>query len=213
MSGLAISSVSRETRERLERFTAEVSRWQKVQNLVGTGTLDQIWERHVLDSLQLIDHEPHASTWLDLGSGAGFPGLVLGISFASRPEAMVHLVECNSRKCAFLRHAARVTGAKVQVHEERLETTIKRFVGKVDVVTARALAPLDQMFDWTEPLIAQGAVGLFPKGRNYKAELTDAAGCWKFTADMLPSQTDSQARVVRVTTLEKRSRPAIEEGL
>ena len=195
--------VSRETGARLAILVQELERWQKIKNLVAESTLTQVWSRHVADSLQLLALQPAARAWLDLGSGAGFPGLVLGISLASEPGAVVHLVESNARKCAFLRHVARETGARVEVHETRLEAAVDGFVGRVEVVTARALAPLGTLFGWTESLVQTGTIGLFPKGRDLQAELTEAEKSWKFAGEMLPSQTDSQARIVRVTALER----------
>lgn len=170
----------------------------------------EAWTRHVEDSLQLLGHAPSARRWLDLGSGAGFPGLVLAIALADIPDASVHLVESNARKCAFLRHAARETGARAKVHESRLETAIPEFIGRVEVVTARALAPLDRLFTWTKPLFDAGSIALFPKGRGVQAELTEAEKSWKLTAEMLPSLTDSHARIVRVTSLEPQ--PTLQQG-
>lgn len=195
---LAGFDVSRETRERLEALVAELRRWQQVKNLVGPETLKEVWHRHVADSLQLAALAPEARTWVDLGSGAGFPGLVLGIAAAERPGTVVHLVESNSRKCAYLRHAARVTGAAVKVHDARLETVIDGFQGQVDVVTARALAPLPQLLAWTEPLLRTGAIGLFPKGQDASSELTEARKSMRFNAEMFASRTDPRATILRV---------------
>ena len=197
-------NVSRETFEKLELLERELRRWQAIKNLVGPGTLDQIWERHIVDSLQLLDLAPEAKTWLDLGSGAGFPGLVLAIAGAER-GLKVHLVESNSRKCAFLRHIARLTGAPAKVHEARLETLVPDFVGKADVVSARALASLAMLLDWTEPLLKAGTMGLFPKGRDAEIELTEARKKWTFEAEILPSLTDSEARILRITSIESHS--------
>jgi len=191
--------VSRETRARLDILVAELRRWQRVKNLVGPETLNDVWRRHVADSLQLAAAAPDARTWLDLGSGAGFPGLVLGILAAERPGSMVHLVESNGRKCAFLRHGARATGAAVKVHDARLEDVIEDFVGQVDVVTARALAPLPQLLAWTEPLLKNGALGLFPKGQDAAAELTEAAKSMRFNAETIVSRTDPRASILRIT--------------
>jgi len=156
-------NVSRETFEKLELLERELRRWQAIKNLVGPATLTQIWDRHIVDSLQLLDLAPEAKTWLDLGSGAGFPGLVLAIAGAER-GLNVHLVESNSRKCAFLRQIARLTGAAATIHEARLETFVPGFIGKADVVSARALASLDMLLDWTAPMskadngpVSQGA--------------------------------------------------------
>ncbi len=197
-------NVSRETFEKLELLERELRRWQAIKNLVGPATLDRIWERHIVDSLQLLDLAPEARTWLDLGSGAGFPGLVLAIAGAER-GLKVHLVESNSRKCAFLRHIARLTGSAASVHEARLEAVIPGFIGKADVVSARALAALTQLLDWTEPVLKAGTIGLFPKGRDVEIELTEARKKWTFEAEILPSLTDSEARILRITSIESHS--------
>lgn len=197
-------NVSRETFEKLELLERELRRWQGIKNLVGPATIDQIWERHIVDSLQLLDLAPDAKTWIDIGSGAGFPGLVLAIAGAER-GLKVHLVESNSRKCAFLRQIARLTGSAVTIHEARLETVILRFVGKADVVSARALAALDQLLDWTAPLLKARTIGLFPKGRDVETELTEARKKWTFEAETLPSSTDSSARILRITSIESHS--------
>src|SRR5918997_4446322 len=196
----AAIDVSRETKEKLELMERELRRWQAIKNLVGPATLDQIWDRHIVDSLQLLELAPEAKTWLDLGSGAGFPGLVLAIAGAER-GLKVHLVESNSRKCAFLRHIVRLTGADATVHEARLETVVPGFVGMADVVSARALAALAQLLDWTAPLLNAGTIGLFPKGRDAEIELTEARKQWTFEAETLPSSTDSCARILRITSI------------
>jgi 16S rRNA (guanine527-N7)-methyltransferase len=197
-------NVSRETFEKLKLLEGELRRWQAIKNLVGPATLDRIWDRHIVDSLQLLDLAPDAKTWLDLGAGAGFPGLVLAITGVER-GLQVHLVESNSRKCAFLRHIARLTGASAKVHEARLETVVPGFVGKADVVSARALASLPMLLDWTEPLLKAGTIGLFPKGRDAEIELTEARKKWTFEAEILPSLTDPDARILRITSIESHS--------
>ncbi len=197
-------NVSRETQGKLELLERELRRWQAIKNLVGPATLDQIWDRHIVDSLQLLDLAPDAKTWVDLGSGAGFPGLVLAIAGQER-GLKVHLVESNSRKCSFLRHVARLTDSAVTVHPARLETVIPQFVGKADVVSARALASLTQLLEWTEPMLKAGTTGLFPKGRDAESELTEARKRWTFEADILPSCTDSDARILRITSIESQS--------
>lgn len=197
-------NVSRETFEKLELLERELRRWQAIKNLVGPATLTQVWDRHIVDSLQLLDLAPDAKTWLDLGSGAGFPGLVLAIAGAER-GLHVHLVESNSRKCAFLRQIARLTEAPATVHEARLETEVPGFIGKADVVSARALASLSMLLNWTEPLLKAGTMGLFPKGRDAEIELTEARKKWTFEAEILPSLTDSDARILRITSIESHS--------
>jgi 16S rRNA (guanine527-N7)-methyltransferase len=197
-------NVSRETNDRLSLLESELRRWQAIKNLVGPGTLDQIWERHIVDSLQLLELAPDAKTWLDLGSGAGFPGLVLAIAGFER-GLQVDLVESNSRKCAFLRHIVRLTGVRAKVHEARLEAVIPSFVGKTDVVSARALASLTKLLEWAEPMLKTGTTGLFPKGRDVESELTEAMESWTFNAEILPSRTDADARILRITSIESLS--------
>lgn len=204
VSQMSLADVSRETLDRLKLLESELRRWQAIKNLVGSGTLDDIWTRHIVDSVQLLDAAPEAQIWLDLGSGAGFPGLVIAIVGQERGLS-VDLVESNSRKCAFLRHVSRLTGAKANIHEARLEAVIPQFVGRAQVVSARALAPLAKLLEWTEPLLKTGTTGLFPKGRDVDAELTEAARSWKFNAEILPSQTDSDARILRITSIERMS--------
>lgn len=201
---LSALDVSRETLEKLQLLERELRRWQAIKNLVGPTTLDHIWDRHIVDSLQLLALAPEAKTWLDLGSGAGFPGLVLAIAGAER-GLHVHLVESNSRKCAFLRQIARLTGIRATVHEARLEAVIPGLIGKADVVSARALASLTLLLDWCEPLLKAGTIGLFPKGRDAEIELTEARKKWTFGVDILPSRTDPEARILRITSIESQS--------
>ncbi|HEV7440899.1 MAG TPA: 16S rRNA (guanine(527)-N(7))-methyltransferase RsmG [Methylobacterium sp.] len=199
---LAAAGVSRETAAKLDLYVAQLRRWQSVKNLVGPATLSEVWTRHVADALQLLDLAPEATRWLDLGSGAGIPGLILAIAGADRPGFTVDLVESNARKCAFLTEAARLTGAPARVHNARIEDVIGRLAG-AEIVCARALANLDQLLAWTEPLLKMGTTGLFPKGRDVEAELTQAAQRWRFVYDLHPSRTDSAARIVRVTDLSR----------
>lgn len=194
------TSVSHETLARLDTFVALLHRWQGVKNLVGPATLDAVWERHVADSLQLAAHAPRTGLWVDFGSGAGFPGLVLAILAAETPDMRVTLVESNARKCAFLREVARATGARAEIRDGRIEVVAAALSGAV-AVTARAVASLDTLLDWAKPLLTAGTVGLFPKGRDVEAELTAARERWRFDADLLPSRTASDAWIVRVTSL------------
>jgi 16S rRNA (guanine527-N7)-methyltransferase len=201
---LAEYDVSRETSAKLDLLVTELQRWQEIKNLVGSATLKEVWTRHIADSLQLLALEPAARRWLDLGTGAGFPGLVIAITLAERPGGDVHLVESNSRKCAFLRHVSRLAGAPATIHERRLEMAVDEFAGKAEVVTARALAPLPQLVGWTQGLLKTGTVGLFPKGREVQAELTEAAKSWRLDVDLVPSRTDPEARIVRVRSFQER---------
>jgi 16S rRNA (guanine527-N7)-methyltransferase len=129
---------------------------------------------------------------------------VLAIAGAER-GLKVHLVESNSRKCSFLRHVSRLTGAGATVHEARLKSVVPGFIGKADVVSARALASLSLLLEWTEPLLKAGTIGLFPKGRDAEIELTEARKRWTFEPDVLPSLTDSEARILRITSIESHS--------
>src|SRR4051812_39741691 len=137
--------VSREALHKLDILVDELERWQTIKNLVGPSTLSEVWPRHIADSLQLLAIEPQALRWADLGSGAGFPGLVLAIALAERAGAHVHLVESNSRKCAFLRPVARLAGAAATIHEARIEAVVSGLAGAVEIVTARAVAPLARL--------------------------------------------------------------------
>jgi 16S rRNA (guanine527-N7)-methyltransferase len=197
-TALRVTPVSHETAVQLGNFVELLLRWQKAVQLVAPSTLSSLWTRHIADSLQLIDLAPGAKTWIDLGSGAGFPGLVIAIALAEQSETRVHLVESDHRKCAFLREAARVTGAKVEVHSERIETFIGRLAGQVEVVTARALAPLPRLLDLAAPLLETGSRGIFLKGQDVDKELTGAAKSWKIRYDLVPSRTDERARIVVV---------------
>lgn len=199
---LAEAGVSRETAQALDLYVAQLRRWQGVKNLVGPATLAEVWTRHVADALQLHALAPEAGTWLDLGSGAGIPGLILAIAGRHRPGFRVDLVESNARKCAFLLETARLTGAPAHIRTARIEDAVGAYAG-VAVVCARAVAPLTQLLAWAEPLLTTGTLGLFPKGRDVAAELTEAAQRWRFVYDLVPSRTEPEARIVRVTALSR----------
>jgi 16S rRNA (guanine527-N7)-methyltransferase len=197
-------TVSRESLERLVAFTGLVRDWQRIKNLVGPSTLAELWTRHVADSVQLAGLAPLDGTWADLGSGAGFPGLVIAILMADAPgDGVVHLVESNLRKAAFLREAARRIGACATVHAERAEGVLPA-LGKVDVVTARAFAPLVSLLEYAQPLVEKGALALLPKGQDVEAELTEASRYWKFDYERLPSRTNPAAVILRVRAIERR---------
>ena len=204
---LALTPVSRETSDRLDRFVAVLLTWQRRVNLIATSTEPEIWTRHIADSLQLLALAPQARIWVDLGSGGGFPGLVVACALADRAGAQVHLVEANAKKAAFLHEAARVTGAPALVHAERIEAFTRKAPAAVDVVTARALAPLVELLAYAYPLLKRGACGLFPKGQDVESELTEVAKYWKIQASLAVSRTDPKARIVVVRGLEAKSRP------
>jgi 16S rRNA (guanine527-N7)-methyltransferase len=187
--------VSRETVERLQVYADLLVKWQAKINLVGPTTLPDLWRRHILDSAQLFGRLP-AGPVLDLGSGAGFPGLVLAIMGAGP----VHLVESDARKCAFLREAARVTGAPAVVHNLRIEA-LAPF--PIAAVTARALAPLAQLLDWAEPFLQQSVECLFLKGRNSEDELTQAGKTWMMKSERIPSLSDPSGLILHLCEVHR----------
>jgi 16S rRNA (guanine527-N7)-methyltransferase len=191
-------SVSRETWDRLDRYVALLLERQQVMNLVAPSTLPQLWTRHVADSLQLLPLAPAARTWIDFGSGAGFPGMVIACALAEIAGAAVHLVDGTKKKAAFLSDVARDLALPVTVHPERMEDFARTNRVSFDVVTARAVAPLSKLLDYANPLLKKGTVGLFPKGQDVAAELTEAAKSWKIEAELVPSKTDPQGRIVLV---------------
>jgi 16S rRNA (guanine527-N7)-methyltransferase len=195
-------SVSRETLEILDLYVSELRRWQTVKNLVGPGTLEDIWGRHIADSLQLYALAPASSEWLDLGSGAGLPGLVIA-AYGKHAGIAVTLVEANSRKCSFLRETARRMSLPVTILEGRIESVVSKLDRKIDVVTARALAPLTQLIEWAYPLLTTGAIGIFPKGADASIELTESRKSWRFNANSTPSRTDPQGRILTISSVSK----------
>jgi 16S rRNA (guanine527-N7)-methyltransferase len=194
--------VSRETEARLDRFVEQLRDRQQRINLIAPSSEPMLWTRHIADSLQLLALAPQARVWADLGSGAGFPGLAIACALADTPGACVHLVESNTKKAAFLRDAAQAAGAPAVVHAVRIADFIKEPPQTIEVVTARAVAPLNELLAAAYPLLIKGAVGVFPKGQGVDAELTEAAKCWKIQASLTPSRTDPKARIVSVQGLE-----------
>jgi len=201
---LALVPVSRETAARLDAFVTLLLKWQQRANLVARSTLGHVWTRHVVDSLQLLPLASHARTWVDLGSGGGFPGLVIACALAEVPGGKIHLVESNGKKAAFLRQAARVLAVPALVHALRIEDFVIRYADSADIVTARALASLDKLLSYAEPLLRRGAQGLFLKGQDVEAELAKASRYWVIEAELVPSQTSPQGRVVIVRRAERR---------
>ena len=197
-------NVSRETISKLSAYEALLRQWQKTINLVAPSTLDDIWGRHFADSAQLLALAPaEARAWLDLGSGAGFPGLVLAILLAGRGGASMTLVESDTRKAAFLAEVARQTGVPVDILRDRIENRATQ--AKLDVITARALAPLPRLLDLAAPYFTAETVGLFLKGREAQAEVDQALKRWEFLSALHPSQTDREGRVVEVRALKAKT--------
>lgn len=193
--------------ERLEIYAGLLQRWSHVKDLVAPGSLEQIWHRHFADSAQLLHHLGSAKTVLDLGSGAGFPGLVIGILQRDVSGFRAHLVESNARKCAFLKDVARQTGAPVDIYAARIQDfATQNRVDNIDVVTARALAPLGDLLELAAPFFRSETLGLFLKGRTAADELRDAGARWHFEAELHESVTDSEARIVAIRQLSPRGR-------
>jgi 16S rRNA (guanine527-N7)-methyltransferase len=207
---LSLTPVSRETLERLDRFVELLLTWQHTTHLIARSTVAHLWTRHIADSLQLLNLAPDAHVWVDLGAGAGFPGLVIACALAGRPGARVHLIESNRKKAAFLREAQRLTAVPASVHAMRIEEFAASFDGPADVVTARAVAPLKSLLDQCFPLLGKsGAMGLFPKGQNAELELREVRespmmGAWTMNATLMPSRTDPAGRIVLIRDVERR---------
>jgi len=189
--------VSRETREKFNRYSELLLKWQKTVNLVSDTTLEDLAERHFLDSAQLIKYIPDPQIKLaDLGSGAGFPGLIL----AMMGIAEVHLIESDVRKATFLREVSRETGAKVTVHDDRVEDTV---IAGLDLITARALAPLKDLLVMADKLSTpdHSFCCLFMKGEKTDEELDKAKKRWNFTVEIHQSVTDNTGKILKISNL------------
>ena len=196
----ALSGVSRETLARLEAYAELLVRWSPRINLVGADTLKDLWRRHFLDSAQLVAHVPEGTQSLvDLGSGAGFPGLVLAISGVKGVE----LIEADARKCAFLREAARIAAAPALIRNARIERAPAHIV---DVVTARGCAPLDRLLVLAQPFIGPDTVCLFPKGERATQELTAASQAWTMETTCHESCTDRRGVILCLRRVGRRER-------
>lgn len=193
-----ILPVSRETLARLEAYVALLRRWQPAQNLVSPKTLGEVWQRHIADSAQLVALLPNVLRWVDLGSGAGLPGMITAILLTGREGTLVHLVESNQRKCAFLRSVIRETGAPAIVHEGRIESVLKQWREPVDYISARALASLTDLLDLAEPLFAAGTRAAFHKGGDFDAELAEASKSWSLDLVRHKSMIDRDSTIVEI---------------
>ena len=193
---LAPYNVSRESFAKLQVYVDLLLAWQSRINLIGPSTLDSIWTRHILDSVQLLPLLPGKTPIIaELGSGAGFPGLVIALTGGLQ----AHLYESNGKKAAFLREAIRKTGAHAQVHNVRLETLAGATnVPLVQCVLARALAPLPLLLDYAEPFLRTGSTGLFHKGQDVDLELTEATKYWRLTFSKHQSVCDSRGVILEV---------------
>lgn len=191
--------VSRETLDRLSRYAEILCKWQPIQNLVAPKTLPDLWNRHIADSAQLMALAPNARIWVDMGTGAGFPGMVIAILLANQGECGVHLIESNARKCAFLGEVARETEAAVTLHNERVEALdASGPLGHVDIVTARAVAPLNRLLEFSAPLFGAETRGLFLKGRRASEEVDAALEAWTFRHQAHSSKTDAEGVILEI---------------
>ncbi len=186
-----ISGVSRETQDRLQQFADLFRKWAKTINLVAPSTQDDMWQRHIADSAQIFRLAGKAGTWVDLGSGGGFPGIITAILLSEYEDGWVHLVESNQKKAAFLRVALASTGARGTIHAVRIEDAPK-LIPRCDFVSARALADLDKLLGYASPwLLDQQSTAFFHKGRDYESELKNAHSRWRF--DLVRHQSSIQA--------------------
>ena len=196
---LGSMSVSRETTSCLDEFADLLNRWRLITDLISPATWLTLWTRHILDSAQLLKIEPNAKTWVDMGTGAGFPGLIVAVFLKGIPGAHVTLIESDKRKVAFLKEAVRITGAPATVRSGRLDKILPSLHIHPEVITARALAPLKILIRHSLPFLNHGTIALFPKGSNVSQELSDAGLIPDFCYDMIQSQTSDNGQIVRIS--------------
>lgn len=192
---LAANDVSRETLDRLDRVIDTLDDWRTRSNLIGPREWPVIWTRHVADCFQILDLIPEDAKVVDLGSGAGFPGLIIA---AARPMGHVTMIESVGKKCAFLRAAIEAAGLNATVRQERVESVEPM---PADFVTARAFAPLPKLLDYAAPWLKRGASGLFFKGERWKEELTDASQTWNFAHEAIPSRVGGSGTILIIREL------------
>ena len=193
----AATDASPTARADLELYRSYLVDWNQKMNLVGPKTLDIFWSRHAWDSAQILRFAPDALTWADLGTGAGLPGIVLAILGKDRPGYHVHLVESLAKRCRFLTEVVTALDLPATVHNSRAEDLSLA----VDIVTARACAPLSRLFGYSRPYFQRGATALFLKGQDVESDLTEASKSWDFDAEILKSLSDDRGRIVCVKRL------------
>ncbi len=193
--------VSRETLDRLRVIVGELDAWRRKTNLIGPSEFGRVWRRHILDSIQLLPYIPAAGKTVDLGSGSGFPALVLAAG-VSDPDAEITMIESVGKKCAFLRAAIAAANLPAKVIQGRVES-IKH--ADAQCVTARAFAPLPKLIEYAEPWFSKGAYGVIPKGRRWQEELTDAKESWRFAYEAIPSVSGDGAilKISEVSRVER----------
>jgi 16S rRNA (guanine527-N7)-methyltransferase len=200
------SPVPPELRADLEGFVALLCQWQSTHNLVSRGSLEDVWTRHIADSLQLLNHAPDTfRTWLDLGTGAGFPGFIVALACKDAyPERRFTLIEANGKKAAFLRAAARQGGVFADIIDQRIETYAAAPPRVYDVVSTRALAPLTRICELAAPFLRrESSVLMLLKGQDFQREIDDATGSWEFDLSTFPSVTDPDGRILALRNLSR----------
>ncbi len=198
--------VSRETFKRLAIYVDLVLKWQPAQNLIAPSTMNDIWMRHVADSIQIQRSLPDARSWIDFGSGAGFPGLVTAILLRQEGEdGIVHMVESNQRKAAFLRTVARETGCNVKVHAGRIEAVTKGWEAPIEGVSARALASLPMLCGFSSQFVQRGATAVFHKGQDFRREIEEASADWSIDLVEKVSLVDPLSRVLVLTRIDPKT--------
>lgn len=195
-----VPNVSRETFERLLAYEQLFMKWSKSFNLASPATLQEFWSRHVLDSVQLFTIKEPKGTWLDIGSGGGLPGVVTAIMMRESTGAHVHLIESNGKKVAFLRTALLETAAAGTVHLSRIEDAPK-LISAVDIVTARAVSSLGNLFELTSPWLLKGATALFHKGQDFQREIDETRGAWRADLVKHVSAIDPASVILEVKSL------------
>ena len=198
-------TVSRETQERLENFAKLFLKWSKSINLIAPSTIEQLWTRHILDSLQLRNVIEISGRWIDLGSGGGFPGIVTAVLLAEEQTGWIDLVESNQKKCSFLRMALAETGGRGAAHPVRIENAAKTLPAP-DFISARALAELDQLFEYVQPWTTSkpDLKLIFHKGRDYRSEVDKARGRWEFDLVEHQSVVETDSVILEIASLTRR---------
>jgi 16S rRNA (guanine527-N7)-methyltransferase len=197
-----IPNVSRETIAKLEQYAALVVRWNPHINLVSKSTIPDIWNRHIVDSVQLFQYAgSKLENWLDIGSGGGFPGVVMAVIAQEKaPLTRFTFIESDQRKATFLRTAARELGLLVNILAERVEDASPQ---SANIVTARALAPLTELFPYLQRHLAQDGRAILPKGKTFEDEIQAARLDWRFEIKSYPSMTDAQAKILIVKDIHR----------
>lgn len=195
--------VSRETLDRFETYQAILNKWAPRINLVGASTLSAFWDRHILDSVQIMPlARTTARSWVDFGTGAGFPGLVIAALLADSHHGQVHLIEASTKRCAFLREAARAMQVTVEIINAKLEDVPPK---KVDVITARAFTSLDRLLNYATPWQGHGTQALFPKGEEVSVELNQASTNWLFKSTLHHSVSDARGCILEITDWQSKA--------